>query len=235
MLFSDATMDIEVDLIHEFSPRVFIEEGESSNARSLELDLHNTNMNSNKNEHDSNNPNTYLEENLIENILQVNDIDNKVVLSLEPTESMSLLHHELIDWNEPTSTSLLSFDNDYSIAYYLNACKPFLSSTSVKRETMTKEDIKFLSLKMKNKKNKRSDGENHLVAVSDPKREKEKDISDGENLLEVPKDGILDILLDHFQERSSVPIEPTQPINLATIEAPQVVHIAQSLTKDEKI
>ena len=81
---------------------------------------------------------------------------------------------------------------------------------------MTKGDIKYLSHKIKWKKNKHSDGENHIVAVSEPKKVKRKDVSDGENLSEAPEDEILDALLSHFQERSSVLIEPTQPINLGT-------------------
>ena len=52
---------------------------------------------------------------------------------------------------------------------------------------MTKANIKYLSHKIK-RKNKRSDGKNHIVAVSEPKKVKNKDISKGGNLLEAPKD-----------------------------------------------
>ena len=70
--------------------------------------------------------------------------------------------------------------------------------THISGTHMSQEDIKFLSQQMKNKKKKWNDGENHSVAVSDPKIVKKKDVSNGENLFEVPKDETLDILLGHF-------------------------------------
>ena len=63
---------------------------------------------------------------------------------------------------------------------------------------MTEGDIKYLSRKIKWKKNKCSDGENHIVAVSKPKKVKIKDASNGENLSEAPVDEILDALPSHF-------------------------------------
>ena len=44
----------------------------------------------------------------------------------------------------------------------------------------------------------RSDGENHIVAVSEPKIVNTKDISKGENLSKEPKDEIFDALPSHF-------------------------------------
>ncbi|MFA1657821.1 hypothetical protein ACDX31_27220, partial [Klebsiella quasipneumoniae] len=99
---------------------------------------------------------------------------------------------------------------------------------------MTEADIKYLSHKIKKKKNRRSDGENHIVAVSEPKIVKIKDVSKGENLSEAPEDEIFDALPSHFQERSSVLIEPTQAINLGTEEHPHMIHLAQSLSPEEK-
>ena len=52
------------------------------------------------------------------------------------------------------------------------------------------------------------------MVVSEAKKVKIKDVSKGENLSEVPMDEIFDALPSHFQERSSVLIEMTQPINL---------------------
>ena len=63
---------------------------------------------------------------------------------------------------------------------------------------MTEADIKYLSHKIKKKKNRRFDGENHLVAVSEPKKVKTKDTSKGENLSEAPVDEIFDALPSHF-------------------------------------
>ena len=71
-----------------------------------------------------------------------------------------------------------------------------------------------------------SKGENHIVVVSEPKKVKTKDVSKGENLFEPPKDEIFDALPSHFQERSSVLIEPTQPINLGIEEHPHMIHLA---------
>ena len=47
-------------------------------------------------------------------------------------------------------------------------------------------------IKLKKKKNRRSNGENHIVVVLDPKKVKTKDVSKGENLSEAPKDEIFD-------------------------------------------
>ena len=66
------------------------------------------------------------------------------------------------------------------------------------------------------------------------KKVKRKDVSKGENLSEAPKDEVLDSLPSYFQDRSSVLIEPTQAVNLGTNEAPQMVHLAQSLSSQEK-
>ncbi len=63
---------------------------------------------------------------------------------------------------------------------------------------MTEVDIKYISHIIKKKKCERSDGENHIVVVSDPKKVKTKDVSMGENLSEVPADEIFDVLPSHF-------------------------------------
>ena len=102
---------------------------------------------------------------------------------------------------------------------------------------MTEPDIKYLSRKIKRKEKKKkrsSDGENHYVAVSEPKKVKSKDVPKGENLSEAPEDELLDSLPSYFQDRSSVLIEPTKAINLGMDEAPQMVHLAQSLSSQEK-
>ena len=115
----------------------------------------------------------------------------------------------------------MTFQNDYEIACYLNAIELVVSSTSESIMSMSEPDIKYLSLKIKEKKKKNrcSDGENHYVVVSKPKKVKRKDISKGENLFEAPKDEALDHLPSYFQDRSLVLIEPTQAINLGMDEA----------------
>ena len=67
------------------------------------------------------------------------------------------------------------------------------------------------------------------------KKQKRKNVSKGENLSEAPKDEVLDCLPSYFQDRSSVLIEPTQVVNLGTNEAPQMVHLDQSLSSQEKV
>ena len=71
---------------------------------------------------------------------------------------------------------------------------------------MIEANIKYLSHKIK-RKTKRLDGENHIVAVFEPKKVKNKDVSEGENLPKVPEDEILGSLASYFQDRSSVLIE----------------------------
>ena len=90
---------------------------------------------------------------------------------------------------------------------------------------MIEADIKYLSHTIKRKKNKRSDAENHIVAVSEPKKVKIKDVSKGGNLFEAPEDEIFDALRSHFQERSLVLIEPIHPINLGIEEHPHMMHL----------
>ena len=92
---------------------------------------------------------------------------------------------------------------------------------------MIEADIKYLNDTIKKKNNRRSNGENHIVVVSKPKKVKIKDVSKGENLSEALVDEIFDALPSHFQERSLVLIEPTQPINLGTKEHPHMIHLAQ--------
>ena len=72
------------------------------------------------------------------------------------------------------------------------------------------------------------------VVVSKPKKVKRKDVSKGENLSKVPEYEVLDHLPSYFQDRSSVLIEPKQAINLGVDEAPQMVHLARSLSSQEK-
>ena len=72
------------------------------------------------------------------------------------------------------------------------------------------------------------------VEVSELKNVKGKDVFKGENLFEEPEDEVLYPLPSYFQDRSSVLIEPTQVVNLGTDEAPQMVHLAQSLSSQEK-
>lgn len=58
------------------------------------------------------------------------------------------------------------------------------------------------------------------MVVLEPIKVKRKDVSDSENLSTALEDEILDALLSHFKERSSVLIEPTQLVKLGNEEEP---------------
>ena len=119
---------------------------------------------------------------LIDSTFLVTRDDSHSINNLEPTISLSLAHPDLIDWSiQAQQPTFPSFQNDYEITCYLNAIEPITSSTSELATNMTEVDIKYLSHKRK-RKNKRSDGKNHIVAVSEPKKVKNKDVSKGENL-----------------------------------------------------
>lgn len=94
------------------------------------------------------------------------------------------------------------------MACYLNAIEHVSSSIKGHNTNMIEENVKYVSLKRKKKKNKSFGGENHTVAVLEPKKVKKKDVPKGENIFEVHEGEMLDILPSHFQDRSSVLIEP---------------------------
>lgn len=94
-------------------------------------------------------------------------------------------------------------------------------------------DIKYLVHQIKIK-NKQLDGKNHTVAIFDPKKCKNKDLSNGENLPKALIDEVLGSIPSYFQDISSILIEPTQPINLRIEESPKIIHVAQSLSTKEK-
>lgn len=86
------------------------------------------------------------------------------------------------------------FQNNYDLTCYLHTVKLVMSSTSKHSVNITKSNIKYISHTIKRKMNRHPDGENHIVAVSERKIVKRKDIYEGENISEVPKDGIFDAL-----------------------------------------
>ena len=89
----------------------------------------------------------------------------------------------------------------------LNIVEPMTSSTNEPMTNMIVSNIKYLSQKIKRKK-KWLDGENHIVAVSEPQNSKNKYISKGENLSKELEDEVLGSFPSYFKERSSILIEP---------------------------
>lgn len=72
------------------------------------------------------------------------------------------------------------------------------------------------------------------MATLDQGKVKREDISDGENLLEVPDDGRFDTLPEYYQEMSSILIEPIKVVNIVTSNSPNILHPATSLSEHEK-
>lgn len=174
---------------------------------------------------------TPMQGSFLELDLSVQSYDDNTMNSLEPIQTLSLIHPELIDctlYNQPLN--IPTFANDYTLACYLNAVEPMNSSTSEQSENMTETYIKYLSRKNQKKKNKSSYDENYVVAVSEQRKVKIKEVPKGENLSKAPEGEILDMLPSHFQERSSILIESTQPVNIGSQEMPHIIHLAQSLS-----
>lgn len=64
---------------------------------------------------------------------------------------------------------------------------------------------------------------------------KRKGVSNGKNLLEEPKDERHDTLPKHYQERSSIFIEPIEANKIGTKETTKIIHLATSLTEQERL
>lgn len=71
------------------------------------------------------------------------------------------------------------------------------------------------------------------MVVLDLEKVKIKNMSNGENLSEAPKDGIFETFLEYYHERSSVLLEPTQFINIGTTKKEKTLHLATSMTEQE--
>ena len=71
--------------------------------------------------------------------------------------------------------------------------------------------------------------ENHTVALSDKKKVKRKDVSNGENLSEVPEDEGFNLPLRAIhQEKSAVLAEKCNPVNLGIEETPHITFYVES-------
>lgn len=130
------------------------------------------------------------------------------------------LHPKLIDWDNLENLELDIFSNDHYLSVYVNVAEPitpkiFYTSES-SNTSCNQESVKLSRHKNEIKQGKRPSTENHCTETLDQSRIKKRDISNGENLLEVQKDGNLDILPVYFEERSSILIEPIKVINSGT-------------------
>ena len=84
---------------------------------------------------------------------------------------------------------------------------------------------------MKKNNKSRSLGENWKVPL-DCKKVKTKDVFEGENLSEAPKDGRLEIT--PLKEWLALLVEMTKEINLGIPNNPKIIHFVTSLSKEEK-
>ena len=193
--------DKEVDTIQTYSP---YREGQMLPNRPLECDL----------------PipeNTTFEEGL--SSIAINNLEESTILNTPPTntpsisiqtineldlssDSLPLVHPELIDWDLQGTPQLDMFQNDDAYIDYMELRDHLpkgdhKASFSIELNTMaySREGTKPSS--RKNIKIKiGSDGENCSAAVSNPKTVKRKGASEGENPTMAPDDGRLDTLPD---------------------------------------
>lgn len=123
-------------------------------------------------------------------------------VDFENIDGLLLIHPQLIDWDQHEPPQLDTFQNDEAFNDYLGIrddipIEDHKEGFIIELDSVTYlgENAKPFSHKnIKIKTNHGSYGENHIVAVSDPKKVKRKDISEGENLSEVPQDGRFDTL-----------------------------------------
>lgn len=84
------------------------------------------------------------------------------------------------------------------------------------------------SHKTKNKENNiKSNVETHSLATLDLEKVKRKDISNGENLLVVLKDGRFDTLPRYYQERSSILIKPIEEVTIGTVDLNLAIYLSK--------
>ena len=93
-----------------------------------------------------------LEGNLINSKYMVTKNDTHHIHNVEPVIDLSLVNRHLIDWSQISQEpQLLTFQNDYEIACYLNVIEPVVSSTSELATSMIEPYIKYFSHKIKRK------------------------------------------------------------------------------------
>lgn len=98
------------------------------------------------------------------------------------------------------------------------------------------EIIESFSCKMDNLQlTFRSLSENHTMTLSDPKIVKRKDVSEGENIYQAPKDEGFNIPLSAMHREKSVVLEKKETlVNVGTKEAPKITFYVESLLGEEQ-
>lgn len=72
------------------------------------------------------------------------------------------------------------------------------------------------------------------MATLDQKEKEIKDVSKGENPIEALKEGSLDALPEHYEDRSPILIEPIEKIKIGSETEPKIIHLAASLSDEER-
>jgi len=158
------------------------------------------------------------------------------------SNDLPLVYPELIDWdqwgppifdiatNDEAITEMMGFRDhfllgDHRVGYIME-----LDMHAYFGETTPTSSHK--NIKIKNG----SDGENCSVAVSDPKKEKTKDVSPSENLHEALGDGSMGLpeIDKVYLDISPVLVEPAQEMNLRTEEEPKITYRPESLSTQEQ-
>lgn len=141
------------------------------------------------------------------------------------THEISLVYPQLIDYNQQGPPILDTFKNNEELSEFmeLQGTIPYgdhkvgfdiiLDTQAYYGETIESFSCKSENLRIIS----RSLSENHIVALSNPKIVKIKDISNGENLYEVLEDEGFNLPLSALhQEKSTVLAEKCNPVNLGT-------------------
>lgn len=241
---SDCTEEIGVDVVHHYSNDYH--EGESSRSDSLGLVPRNTTL------VDREGSERYLaidesdesmEIDLTDTIINLDNFSINTISAFEtdPNDPMPLVHPELINWDSPDHPELDVFHNDDTIIDYLGIRDHLPPGDHKSGFLIELNDMAYFgeSANPFSHKNikiiNRSNGENHSVAVLDPKIVKRNDASDGENLSEAPDDGRIDTLPNYlYREQSAILIESIVPLNIGTEESPRILKVAASLTEPDK-
>jgi len=135
---------------------------------------------------------------------------NPLSLSYTSTDDdLPLVHPQLIQWDQQAPPRLDLFGNDEAIAEFMGLREGIPSRDHKVGYIMDLDSTTYFgdstppsSHKSENEK-KRSPGENWKAPL-DHKKVKIKDVSEGENLFEEPKDGGLDVLKWSKQLRGGV-------------------------------
>ena len=90
-----------------------------------------------------------------------------------------------------------------------------------------RSDINHLNYMRKGRQHPRTNDQNHTMAGLDKKIETNRsDTYNYENPIMAPIDEMINTLLKHSKERSSILIEPIEKFNIGIEKEPRIIHLA---------